>query len=289
MRVTPLELRKADFKRSVRGYNQEEVQHLLSSASETLEEAVRDNLELKQQLAGLKERLRNYESLEKTLNETLLMAQKASDSTRQAADREAELMIARAEVQAEKILDEARAQLHLLKNEIEMLGHEKTAFLVKMRSLVASQWKLLQEESVAGRRMSGKQEAREEQSGAAVFESPAGEKPPAAESATKTAGEEEQEEADDFPVVGNLSRELGRILRSDAPPAAEQSAAEAEEPAREEPEEPAAAVEDKDSLFWSEEPAGEITGANESGSEKPEVFWGDETGEEMKKEKKKGK
>ena len=190
MRVTPLELRKADFKRSLRGYNPDEVQHLLASASETLEEVVRDNLELKQQLASLKERLKSYENMEKTLNETLLMAQKASDSTRQAADREAELVIARAEVQAEKMLEEARAQLHLLKNEIEMLGHEKTAFLVKMRSLVASQWKLLQEESVAGRKLPEEREADEERSGSAAFESPAVEKPLRPEKHEHDAGEQ---------------------------------------------------------------------------------------------------
>ena len=288
MKVTPLELRKADFKRSVRGYNPEEVQHLLASASETLEEVVRDNLELKQQLAGQKERLKSYESLEKTLNDTLLMAQKASDSTRQAADREAELVIARAEVQAEKLLEEARGQLHLLKNEIEMLGYEKTAFLVKMRSLVASQWKLLQEESVAGRKLSEAREADEEQSGPVFFKSPSGEKPLPEETNSEDGAVEEQVE-DELPVVGNLSRELGKILRADAAPAAEKSTTEAEEPAREMMEEQSAAVEDKDSLFWSEEPAEETTEENKSGSEKPEVFWGDEASEETKKEKKKSR
>ena len=67
----------------------------------------------------------------------------------QAAEREAELTIAKAEVQAEKIIEGARAELNGLKREMEMLGLEKNAFLVKMRSLVASQWKLLQEEKIS--------------------------------------------------------------------------------------------------------------------------------------------
>jgi len=148
VKVTPLELKKADFKRGLRGYNPDEVRELLASAAETLEESVRENKELKEKIAHLQERLRNYESMEKTINETMLMAQKASDSVRQASDREAELILAKAEVEADKLLEEARDRLKELKRDMEMLGHERHAFLLKMRSLVANQWKLLQEETV---------------------------------------------------------------------------------------------------------------------------------------------
>jgi cell division initiation protein len=148
VKVTPLELKKADFKRGLRGYDPDEVHELLASAAETLEEAVRENKELREKITQLQERLRNYESMEKTINETMLMAQRASDSVRQAADRESELILAKAEVEADKLLEEARDRLKELKRDMEMLGHERHAFLLKMRSLVASQWKLLQEETI---------------------------------------------------------------------------------------------------------------------------------------------
>ncbi|MBN2289515.1 MAG: DivIVA domain-containing protein [Candidatus Glassbacteria bacterium] len=146
MNITPLELRKPDFKRSLRGFSPDEVRAVLSSAAEALEELIRENKELKDRKAALEEKTRSYQNLENTLNETLILAQKAGDSARQAAQREAELITSRAEVEAEKMLAGARARLMELKLEIEELEHQKQAYLLRLRSLVASQWKLLQEE-----------------------------------------------------------------------------------------------------------------------------------------------
>ena len=238
MKVTPLELKKADFKRGLRGYNPDEVQQLLASAAESLEEAVRDNKELKEKIIQLQERLRYYESMEKTINETMLMAQKSSAATRQATEREAELIVARAEVEAEKLLEEARAELKGTRREIEMLGHERHAFLVKMRSLVASQWKLLQEESVeqpeydvdnqppvAGR---GKRSMvkptraglAEETTASAGGQSDLDEMQGATEQAQKQADEEENERMKD------LSGHLGKIFKSENKPEEQSGQAE---------------------------------------------------------------
>jgi len=146
VKITPLELRKPDFKKSFRGFSPDEVLAMLSSAAEALEELIRENKELQDQNVALKDKLKGFRDLENTLNETLILAQKASDSTRQAAQREAELITARAEVEAEKMLENARARMMALKLEIEELEHQKQAYLLRLRSLVASQWKLLQEE-----------------------------------------------------------------------------------------------------------------------------------------------
>ena len=62
MKITPLELRKPDFKRSFRGWNPDEVQAMLSSAADSLEELIRENKELKDKSAALEDKVKNYES-----------------------------------------------------------------------------------------------------------------------------------------------------------------------------------------------------------------------------------
>jgi cell division initiation protein len=163
VKITPLELRKPDFKRSVRGWNPDEVQAMLSSAADSLEELIRENKELKDKHAALEDKVKNYESLESTLNETMILAQKAGDSAREAAQKEAELITSKAEVEAEKMLEKARARLMELKLEVEELEHQKQAYLLRLRSLVASQWKLLQEEKEEEERLREFMEAEKEE------------------------------------------------------------------------------------------------------------------------------
>ncbi|MEA2063491.1 MAG: DivIVA domain-containing protein, partial [Gemmatimonadota bacterium] len=153
MKITPLDLKKTDFRIAFRGFDREEVQAMLTSAAETLEDAVRENLLLKAKCETLEEKARVFQDKESTLSETLIMAQKTSDQSRQNAQREAELITAKAEVEAEKILDKARSRLMELKLEVEELEHQKQAYMMRLRSLVASQWKLLQEEKEEDERL----------------------------------------------------------------------------------------------------------------------------------------
>lgn len=303
MKITPLDLRKPDLKRVFKGYDVDEVRQLLSAAADSLEESLRENLDLKNRLTELNERLKNYQNLESTLNETLIMAQKAGEASRQAAQRESELIVAKAEVESERLLDETRARLRGLKIELERLEEERQTFLVKMRSLIASQWRILQEESgetaqaaQASAKVQPEPYKRENDFSEGYFDSSASKETPAAEMEnpveeeppfrpaspvkpeTRTvnpfdeelAGSMKEEQADS---VTNLSRKLGEFLRAreslrDTPQTAESDgngmpSADEGEEAKDVP------------LGW---------GREEKVSDRPDVFWGhsvdepDETG-----------
>lgn len=307
MKITPLDLRKPDLKRAFKGFDVDEVRQLLSAAADSLEESLRESLELKNRLAELNERLKNYQNLESTLNETLIMAQKAGEASRQAAQRESELIVAKAEVEAERILDAARARLREMKFELERLDEEKQAFLVKMRSLVASQWRLLQDESAAERTVAQERQVtpepykRENDFSEGYFDQPAeeesaaAEEPPAVETPQPDAEPEplkaqapkgfeaeleraSGEEREDS--VTSLSRKLGEFLRARESGRGETQSADvfgagAAEAAEEN-------SESGSTLSWG--------GAGESaeGEGKPDVFWGDTPEEPEEKTGKKG-
>lgn len=265
MKVTPLDLKKAEFKRGFRGYSKGEVQNLLASAAETLEEFIKENMELKQQQTKLSERLKIFEDMEKNINETLIMAQRTSESARQAAEREAELTIAKAEVQAEKIIEGARAELNGLKREMEMLGLEKNAFLVKMRSLVASQWKLLQEEKISEPVAPETEETMQPEEEPAREEAPETEVVEEAqlEEQGEVAGEPE-EEAERVPE-GDFSKKLGEILKSDIEEAEQEKTEELEQIDETQKEEQ---KEDKTDVFWGDDEATEGKSDEKDESEK---------------------
>ncbi len=279
MKITPLELRKPDFKRSFRGWSPDEVQAMLSSAAEALEGLIRENKELKDKYAAIEDKVKNYQSLESTLNETMILAQKAGDSAREAAKREAELITTRAEVEAEKMLEQARARLMELKLEVEELEHQKQAYLLRLRSLVASQWKLLQEEKEEEQKLREFIETEKEEVPAEEKAERGTEK--IVEEPTETAvaeGEDqgaatEAEAAQQEPEA--VSEEFGEILEEAAP--------------KEKKKDKRGKRKDASSIECDKSAAKEAEEGSEKQTEnqaKPKLFWEDDSSEEKPPEQK---
>ncbi|MFC1537482.1 DivIVA domain-containing protein [Gemmatimonadota bacterium] len=272
MKITPLELRKPDFKHCMRGYNPDEVDAMLSSAADALEEMIRENKELKDKYAAIEDKIKTYQNMENTLNETLILAQKASDSARQAAQREAELITARAEVEAEKILEDARARQMKLKLETEELEHQKQAYMLRLRSLVASQWKLLQEEREEEEKLQDliKTESGEEAEGP-IEKEPESEAAESEEVAVekkdenKAAEEGESEAGEQAAQPEAVSQELGEVLD-------EASTGKKKGKSRKKRGAPSIECGKEDSA----EP-GESTEEDNETQANPNLFWGDET------------
>jgi len=105
-RIMPIDLERAQLKKSLRGYAVREVDPLLRAASESLQTAVVEVDQLKQELDRTRSELETMRSLERTLRDALVLAQQAADETRASAHR-----------QAEAILEEARQTVATERNE----------------------------------------------------------------------------------------------------------------------------------------------------------------------------
>jgi cell division initiation protein len=111
MRITPLDIQKHRFRTTFRGYDANEVRAFLLSFAEQYEMVVRENAQLREQVAALREQVREHEDRERVLKDTLLAAQSAADQMRAAARRDAEVIVKEAEVKAEKMMDVARERI----------------------------------------------------------------------------------------------------------------------------------------------------------------------------------
>ena len=116
--VTPLDLRQAKFSTSMRGFDKNEVTNFLLEASESYEQAVRENERLRQELARIEGALGQYKELEGSLKGTLLNAQKLSEDMRANATKEAALIIEKAHARAEDIQREIEG-LRIRRREVE--------------------------------------------------------------------------------------------------------------------------------------------------------------------------
>ncbi len=143
MRLTPLDIKKQEFRRVLRGYDPDEVDAFLEMVADEYEELIREKNGLADEVLKLRTQLRDYQEVERSLKETLLAAQQTVAESKETSRREAELIIREAQVKADEILEEARKQLAELKNEIVTLRSQKESLARRLRHLLESQLELL--------------------------------------------------------------------------------------------------------------------------------------------------
>jgi cell division initiation protein len=145
--LTPLDIYNKEFKSSFRGYQQDEVDEFLDEVRRDYEALLLENEDLKQQLAGVGERIEQYKKLEETLKNTLVVAQATADEVRAAARKEADLIIREAEQRAKEILDEAQSRVRELEARLQEERREWDTFRARVRALLMSQLSLLEQGS----------------------------------------------------------------------------------------------------------------------------------------------
>lgn len=144
MDLTPLDLRNQTFKKkSLGGYDPEEVHAFLNQAANELEKQARFRTELTERLKIAEERVGFYRQLEKTLQDSVLTMQKTVDEIKHNADREAELIIAEAKARAIREVEETKRRADDLRSEIEILKQQKTNYFIRIRALIRGQEELL--------------------------------------------------------------------------------------------------------------------------------------------------
>jgi cell division initiation protein len=145
--ISPLDIRKHEFKKSLRGYDTDEVTMFLEMVSIESENLIRDNSVLKEKVANTDTQLKKYHDIESTLRETLLSAQRAREETILASKKQAEVIIREAEVKAASVIEEGRSELSRLRNSFAELKIQKESYLIKIKAIINAQLEMLEKMS----------------------------------------------------------------------------------------------------------------------------------------------
>ena len=101
--LTPLDIRKQEFRKTLRGYDTNGVEDFRIRVADALERAIRERQVLEERLSALTEQLRVFREREKAMNEALVAAQQLRQETRAAAEREGEAIVREAEAEANAV------------------------------------------------------------------------------------------------------------------------------------------------------------------------------------------
>ena len=144
MKITPLDIQQQEFKRSFFGLEPREVRNFLDLCRDTVETLVRENAALREEVDKREGEMGRYRERERILQDTLLTAQRMSEDMKHNAHKEAEIILAQAQLEGEKITQHAQHRLLKLFEQIHELRRQKVQFETGMKRLIDWHEKLLE-------------------------------------------------------------------------------------------------------------------------------------------------
>lgn len=137
--ITPLDIQNKEFKKSLVGYKTKDVDGYLDYINRDYEELYRENIELKDKIGILTDQIRQYNNLEETLKDTLIIAQTTADEVTSSSRKKAELIVEEAEMDARERINEAKEQVKNIKKEYEYLKKEMFIFKSRYEAFMQAQ------------------------------------------------------------------------------------------------------------------------------------------------------
>ena len=145
--LTPLDIENKRFSRTLKGYNVDEVDDFLDQLTIDYEKIYKENSELREQIEENKKDLEHYKNVEKTLQNTLVMAQTTADDIKANAQERANQIIRDAQSEAKRATETISKEEFEIRKRTEELKRQFDVYKAKMEALLISQLELLQDKN----------------------------------------------------------------------------------------------------------------------------------------------
>src|SRR4051812_33609994 len=131
--LTPLDVRRYEFGKALRGYDPERVNQFRDQVAEELERLSRLNQDLDAKARGFHEQLRAFRERDKAINDALISAQQLRSEIREQAEKEAQLILREARADADRVSQEVRSEIRRLQEQLVSLEQSRRAYLAQLR------------------------------------------------------------------------------------------------------------------------------------------------------------
>lgn len=142
--LSPLDIHNREFKKSLRGYDEADVDAFLDQVIRDFETLYRENTSLKERISTAEEKVQSVQGMEESLKKALLVAQEAGDQLKMNARREGELIIREAELQGKKIIDEAMTRAQKIVSEHDQVRKDAVVCRARLKTILQAQMDLLE-------------------------------------------------------------------------------------------------------------------------------------------------
>lgn len=143
--LTPVDIETREFKKTrFNGYSTEEVDEFLEEIVEDMEKLYKENSSLKEKVSSLSEAVGYYKSMEETIKNSIVAAEKNAEDTKKLAENEADQIIKKAEIHAEELLQNTRLEESNLRNRIMQLQSRYIGLKDGLKAVLETQIKMLE-------------------------------------------------------------------------------------------------------------------------------------------------
>ncbi|KKI57133.1 DivIVA domain-containing protein [Staphylococcus pasteuri] len=143
MPFTPSEIKSKEFTRVKNGLEPTEVANYLEQLSSEIERLKEDKKQLEKVIEERDTNIKSYQDVHQSVTDALVQAQKAGEETKLAANKDAEATIAKAQAQADQIVNDAVEKARRLAFQTEDMKRQSKVFRSRFRMLVEAQLDLL--------------------------------------------------------------------------------------------------------------------------------------------------
>ena len=155
--LSPVDIQNKEFRKSkIGGYHIEEVNDFLDEILKSYQEVINENYALKDKINALNESVQYYRTMESTIQNVLVLADKTAQDTKSAAYEKAEEIKKEAEQRAEKmtslaeervarIVEQGRQEAFELSQKVEDIKRQYLSYKAQFNQLLQSQMELLEQ------------------------------------------------------------------------------------------------------------------------------------------------
>ena len=160
MPIRPIDVRRKEFKSSIRGYDANQVDDFLDAVADEFERYYTENSRMREEISSLRERLQQFEELEGSIRAALVHAEQAANDLRKtatqeaedlrlSANREAEFTIREAKARSHQMLADTSARVERIQQSYEAMQEAKRSFMNDFRHLLKSYMDVMDNVEVA--------------------------------------------------------------------------------------------------------------------------------------------
>jgi len=130
MQITARDIKEMEFsKKNFKGYDVDEVKNFLEMVASEYEKLILENNKLKNKVKNLEDELENYRNKNEKLDKILLTAQNFAENEQERVEKEIKLKYKEAEINIEKMMNEAAKEKAQLESEVQKIKHKKNRLI----------------------------------------------------------------------------------------------------------------------------------------------------------------
>lgn len=147
--LSPVDIQNKEFRKAkIGGYNVDEVNDFLEEVLQAYQQINKENYDLKDKVNMLTENMQYYRTMETTLQNALVLAEKTAQDTKSLAYEKAAQIKRDAEQRSETTLEQTRQELYALSHKIDELKQQYLGYKVQIKQILQTQLEMLEQQTI---------------------------------------------------------------------------------------------------------------------------------------------